>query len=73
MEGSEFFNILIADEQLKQVHQIWAPTDEAAGFVYKDIEVDEVLGEELAKLEEFIHVWLIGDEFLGAIEESKLL
>jgi hypothetical protein len=54
MERAKFFDILIADDE--PVHRIWAPPDEVAGFMYKDIAIDEVLGEEFAKLEEFIHV-----------------
>jgi hypothetical protein len=40
--------------------------------VYEDVFANEVLREQVAELQEFVHGLLVGDVFLDAIKESQL-
>jgi uncharacterized protein with PhoU and TrkA domain len=57
---------------LEPVHQIEVSANEIADFVYEDVFANEVLREQVAKLQEFVHGLLVGNVFLDSIKESQL-
>jgi uncharacterized protein with PhoU and TrkA domain len=57
---------------LEPVHQIEVSANEIADFVYEDVFANEVLREQVAELQEFVHGLLVGNVFLDSIKESQL-
>lgn len=62
--------LIVADELLKPLHQFGVSAQERGRAVDKDGTVDEVLAEEVAKLQEFVEGVLVADGLLSAIKEA---
>ena len=46
---------IVGDENLEPIHQIRVTADKIADLMHKHVLVDEVLGEEVAELQELVH------------------
>jgi hypothetical protein len=68
----DFIIPLIIDKHFEPVHQIWVAANEVADLVHEHISVYEVLGKQIAELQEFVHGGLVRNVFLDTIEECKL-
>ena len=65
--------LIVPDEILEPLHQLGVVTKERARAMNEDRAVDEILAEEVTKLEKLIEGVLVADRLLRAIEEAKLI
>lgn len=69
---NDFLATVVTNKLLEPVHQIGVSANEIADFVYEDVFANEVLREQVAELQEFVHGLLVGNVFLDSIKESQL-
>lgn len=63
----------MSDKPFEPCHQLRVAAYESRHSADQYALVDEILREEVAKLEELVHGLFIGDEFLHPVEEGELL
>lgn len=64
---------VVSNEVNKPLQQVRVTANEVSSSMYQCRAVDEIHGEYVAKLEEFIESILVANGFLGSIEEGQLL
>lgn len=62
-----------ANKRPPEAHKIWISPDKEGAFVEKCTPVNDILAEEIAKLQELVHRRPVAQELLDTIEEGNLV